>query len=106
MKKLLIKKINKNNLLILKDLDTGKDEELFFEFFYKDNLGEKPKETDIIFLEDCLLDRKTEYFSQPFSYEFLSQQNDVIGKYIEKNPTEYLVLEHNDKKFIFKRIYG
>ena len=101
MKEYLISNI-KNNYFSLKDTKNNNEEELLFIFYS----GDKPKIRDTIKIDERLLDKRSEFFAQPFCYEFLGEENEIIKNYINKQPTEYIILKTQDKNIIYKRIYG
>ncbi len=101
MKRLIIKEITNNNFFLLEDEKSNK-EELIFEFFSE----VKPEKNDLIYLDEKIINKKSIYFTQPFSYELLGEGINIMKNYVDKNPTEYLILFKKNKKLIYKRIYG
>lgn len=101
MKELIIKNIN-NDFFTLEEKNSNKKLDLIFSF-YSDI---KPQVEDVLCLDERVLDEKSELFTQPFCYELVGKNKDILEKYLNNNFTEYLILLHGGEKIFFKRIYG
>lgn len=84
---------------ILKDVETGNQCSLIFQFF-----GVEPKVGDKISLHKKLLDKTFAGFSQPYTFEPIKRSKDAllnIGKDLD-----LAVLVCGGKKILAKRVYG
>ena len=86
-----------NNKYLVRDIKTNKVYSLVFEFYGID----KPKRKDIIVLDDELLNRNSEYFTQPFAFKLYDEKQGNVT-----DNKELAGLYSNNKKFILRRIYG
>ena len=84
---------------ILKDVETGKQCSLIFQFF-----GVEPKVGDKISFHKKLLDKTFAGFAQPYAFEPIKSSKDAllnIGKDLD-----LAVLVCGNKKIMLKKVYG
>lgn len=90
-------------LTIKKEIDCNiyeKEIELQIEFYGIN----KPKENSCLLLNEKLLDKNSNEFTQPYSFELQQHKNKLTKR--ELYNSEFAVLEENNKYYILKRIYG
>ncbi len=92
---LKIKEIKKFNEYILQDNDSKKEYSFVLTFY-----DVKPKVGDILLLNENLLNKRFEDYSDSYSFEILDD-NDLDVK--ESNIVGFFT---QDKKYLLKRVYG
>lgn len=93
---LKVVRINKYNEFILQDKDSKKEYSLILEFYGID----KPKVNDVLFLNEKLVDKNYEGYSQPYAFEMLNDDDNNL------NGIDIVGLVSKGKKYILKRVYG
>ncbi len=91
-------KVLQNNGYVLRCKDKTYEQTL--EFYGVDN----PKVGDKIALQTDLLDINSQFYTQPYAFEF--QKNINIDDIDEKELKDCAILKSNNKIYLLKRIYG
>ena len=94
---LKVKSINEGEYLLV-DEKRNRLYYLYIEFYGIDN----PKLDDIITLDERLLNKNWDGYTQPYAFEVVKSKCD----YDESKKEEYLVIETNGKNILLRRIYG
>lgn len=100
---LKIKEIKEYNEYILHDELTNKDYRLILEFYGIDS----PQVGDFLLLHKNLLDPQNQWYSQPYAFEILTDDDSSLKEESSKiKDIDLAALSTKDKKYVLKRIYG